>query len=190
MTGNPDDAPHLLASIGKSLDEAGAKWAVIGAMAVAYHGWIRASLDADALLSLRGTALDIDQLAEKLRREGRQVDLRMGEPGDPLGYVLRIRDGSGNQADLIGGIRKLDGGFWDRVVAQEWDGMPLRIASLEDLIALKLYAGGPKDLEDAEGVMRVQAGRLDNDLLRRLCKGFGTRAAKACERLLAKTGQA
>ena len=58
------------------------------------------------------------------------------------------------------------------------------------MVALKLYAGGPRDLEDAEGVMRVQAGRLDLALLRRLCKGFGARAAKACERLLVKTGQA
>ncbi len=68
--------------------------------------------------------------------------------------------------------------------------MKLRFASAEDLIALKLFAGGPKDLDDAEGVIRVQASRLDLPLLRKLCKGFGARAAKACERLLAKAGQA
>lgn len=181
------DSPHLLAAIGKVLDEAGAKWAVIGAMAVAYHGWVRASLDADALLSLRGSTLDIDQLAERLRSKGFQAEARMGDPGDPLGFVLRIADEAGNQADLIGGIRKLESAFWNRVIEESWEGMHLRIASAEDLIALKLFAGGPKDLEDAEGVLRVQAGKLDLELVRKLCKGFGARAAKACERLLAKT---
>lgn len=144
-------------------------------------------MDADALLSLRGSTFDIDQLAERLRSNGFQTELRMGEPGDPLGFVVRIKDEAGNQADLIGGIRKLESVFWDRVIEESWDGMRLRIASAEDLIALKLYAGGPKDLEDAEGVLRVQAGRLDLDLIRKLCKGFGARSAKACERLLAKT---
>lgn len=131
------DSPHLLAAIGKILDEAGAKWAVIGAMAIAYHGWVRASLDADALLSLRGSAFDIDQLAEKLRSEGFQAEVRMGDAGDPLGFVLRIMDEAGNQADLIGGIRKLDPVFWNRVIEEKWDGMHLRISSAEDLIALK-----------------------------------------------------
>jgi len=111
----------------------------------------------------------------------------MGDAGDPLGFVLRIMDEAGNQADLIGGIRKLDSVFWNRVIEEKWDGMHLRISSAEDLIALKLFAGGPKDLEDAEGVLRVQAGRLDLDLIRKLCKSFGARAGKACEALLAKT---
>jgi hypothetical protein len=190
MTDKASDAPHLLASLGKVLDGSGAKWAVIGAMAVAYHGWVRASLDADAMLSLRGSALDIERLADRIRSMGLQPEIRMGEPGDPLGFVLRVQDGDGNQADLIGGIRKLDPGFWDRVIRQEWRGALFSFASAEDLIALKLFAGGPKDLEDAEGVIRVQAGRLDSALLRKLCKGFGARAAKACERLLAKAGQA
>jgi hypothetical protein len=189
VTDNSGDAPHLLAAIGKALEEAGVKWAVIGAMAVAYHGWVRASLDADALLSLRGSSLDLDQLSDMLRSRGWRVETRMGEPGDPLGFVLRVHDEAGNQADLIGGIRKLDPGFWERVVGEDWQGARLRVSSAEDLIALKLYAGGPKDLEDAEGVIRVQSGRLDLALLRRLCKGFGARVSKSCERLLAKAGQ-
>lgn len=139
------------------------------------------------MLSLRGSTLVIDQLAERLRSKGFQAEARMGEPGDPLGFVLRIIDDAGNQADLIGGIRKLDSAFWSRVIEETLDGMRLRISSVEDLIALKLYAGGPKELEDAEGVLRVQAGHLDLDLIRKLCKGFGARAGKACERLLAKT---
>jgi predicted nucleotidyltransferase len=182
--------PRLLDQVGRILDAYGARWAAIGALAVAYHGPIRASFDADALISLKGSRVDLDQLAARLRETGWKVDVREGEPGDPLGFVVRILDRAGNQVDLIGGIRKLDPEFFGRATRTTVDGMKLRFASAEDLIALKLFAGGPKDLEDAEGVIRVQAGRLDTALLRRLCKGFGARAAKACERLLGKAGQA
>ena len=180
------DPSRLLSRIGSILDEAGADWAVIGAMAVAYHGWVRASLDADALISLKKSSLDIDQLGERLRKEGWNVEVRMGEPGDPLGFVVRIRDSHGNQADLIGGIRKLDPGFFDRIQREEWDGAALKFASTEDLLALKFYAGGPKDLEDAEGILKVRAGSMDHSLVSGLSKPFGRNAAEVCERLLAK----
>lgn len=184
------NSPRLLDEVGRILDEYGARWAAIGALAVAYHGPIRASYDADALISLKGSRIDLDRLAGQLRRSGWKVDVREGEPGDPLGFVVRIADKAGNQVDLIGGIRKLDPDFFGRATRTAVDGMKLRFASAEDLIALKLFAGGPKDLEDAEGVIRVQGGKLDLALLRKLCKGFGSRAAKSCERLLAKAAQA
>lgn len=155
-------------------------------MAVAYHGWVRASLDADALISLKKASIDLDQLADRLRTHGWIAEVRMGEPGDPLGFVIRIKDSHGNQADLIGGIRKLDSAFFDRILREEWDGTQLKFASTEDLLALKFYAGGPKDLEDAEGILKVRVGSIDKELVSKLAKSFGRRAADACERLLAK----
>lgn len=184
------NSPRLLDQVGRILDALGAPWAAIGALAVAYHGPIRASYDADALISLKGSSVDLGQLGDYLRESGWKVDVREGEQGDPLGFVVRILDKAGNQVDLIGGIRKLDPDFFGRARRTTVEGMKLRFASAEDLIALKLFAGGPKDLEDAEGVIRVQAGRLDSALLRKLCKGFGARVAKSCERVLAKAGQA
>lgn len=103
-----------------------------------------------------------------------------------MGFVVRIKDSHGNQADLIGGIRKLDSGFFDRILSEEWDGTRLKFASTEDLLALKFYAGGPKDLEDAEGILKVRAGSIDKELLSKLSKAFGRRAAEACERVLGK----
>lgn len=180
----PGSSPRLLDGIGRLLDGKHVRWATIGALAVAYHGLYRASLDADALISLKGADLDLDGLAEILRSRGLSVDVRMGEEGDPLGFVLRITDGHANQVDLIGGIPRLDPGFFQRSTEDAFDGMRFRMASPEDLIALKVYAGGPKDLEDAKGVLEVQEGGIDNELLIRLCKRFGSESEAICRKLL------
>ena len=101
-----------------------------------------------------------------------------------MGFVQRIMDGAGNQVDLIGGIRRLDPGFFQRAFEDEFDGLKLRIASPEDLIALKIFAGGPQDIEDAQGVLEIQASAIDKDLLLNLCRHFGAAEEALCRKLL------
>ena len=177
-------SPQLLDHIGRILDARHVKWATIGALAVAYHGLVRASLDADALITLKDAGLDLDSLVGILREKGWTVDARMGEEGDPLGFVIRISDANGNQVDLIGGILRLDPGFFNRASENEFEGLKLRMVSPEDLIALKLFAGGPKDLEDAQGVLEIQQSSIDKDLLLSLCKRFGAAEEIRCRKLL------
>lgn len=128
--------------------------------------------------------MDIKSFLERLRSYGWDVEFREGEPGDPLGFVIRIRDRGGNQVDLIGGIRRLDPRFFERVIEAELNGLNLLISSPEDLIALKIHAGGPKDLEDAKGVLEVLDSAIDRSLLLSLCHRFGHEEEKRCKRLL------
>lgn len=176
--------PELLAQVGRILNAEGVRWAVIGALAVAYHGWIRASLDADALITLRDAKGNLDALVGKLRERGWQVESRMGDEDDPLGFVVRIVDASGNQVDLIGGIRRLDPDFFARSIEDDSEGMALRISSPEDLIALKIFAGGPKDMEDARGLVDMLGTSLDKDLVLTLCRRFGTEEEARGKKLL------
>ena len=179
-----NSSPKMLDRIGRILDANRINWATIGALAVAYHGVYRASLDADALISLKGAPIDLEGLAYLISTSGLSVETRMGEVGDPLGFVVRITDGDSNQVDLIGGIRRLDTGFFDRTIADEFDGLKLRVASPEDLIALKVFAGGPQDLIDAKGVLEVQGAHIDKDLVLSLCKRFGAGYETKCRKLL------
>ncbi|MEO6096401.1 MAG: nucleotidyltransferase [Fibrobacteria bacterium] len=174
--------PEMLDRVGRILDASAVQWATIGALAVAYHGFVRASLDADALISMRGSGMDLDALAQLLIRDGFTVKVSMGEDDDPLGFVVRILDTEGNQVDLIGGIKRLDPAFFDRALVDEFDGMKLRFASKEDLIALKVFAGGPKDIEDIKGILEVQGDAIAKDLALSLCRRFG----KAAEELFGK----
>lgn len=177
-------AAELLHRVGQVLGDSCIPWATIGALAVAYHGWVRASLDADALITLRDSGIDTAILTERLRNRGWKVELREGDAEDPLGFVFRIQDEAGNQVDLIGGIRGLDPAFFQRALETEFNGLHLHVASPEDLIALKVFAGGPKDLEDAAGILDVMGSSINQALLIKLCRKFGPEEAKRCSGLL------
>jgi predicted nucleotidyltransferase len=176
-------SPQMLDQVGRILEDHHLDWAAIGGMAVAYHGVFGAGLEADALISLEDTGMDMDALARILSAQGWSVDTRMGEAGDPLEFVLRVTDGNANQVNLIGGIARLNPDFFKRSIEDEIDGMKLRFATPEDLIALKIYAGGPQDLEDVKGILAVQEGAIDKGLILSLCRRFGASAVINCNKL-------
>jgi len=63
-------------------------------------------------------------------------------------------------------------------------GSPLRFIGREDFIAMKVYAGGPVDLQDAENAIATRPDTLDLELVRRLAGRFGH--GESLERLLGK----
>ena len=54
----------------------------------------------------------------------------------------------------------------------------------EDFVAMKIFAGSPKDLDDAAGVLKVSGKRINRTLLRELVRNYGRRASRALESLL------
>jgi hypothetical protein len=91
---------------------------------------------------------------------------------DPVPAVLVIKDSHGNRVDLLGGIRGLEAAAFSRTITVPFQGKSLRVIGLEDLIAMKVFAGAPKDLNDAGAAIQVAGDALDLDL-RRLAKGYG-----------------
>jgi hypothetical protein len=181
---DPDSNPlRLLHEVGRILDREGVSWAAIGALAVAYHGFVRASLDADAIVTFKGSRTDLERLGSSLRAQGWKVDVRKGEPGDPLGYVIRILDAGENQVDLIGGISRMDSTLFDRAITDELEGRSMRIVSPEDLIALKVFAGSAQDLADAAAVVEIQGDALNRNLIHDLCGRFGPEEKKRAQKL-------
>ena len=59
-----------------------------------------------------------------------------------------------------------------RALLVELGGAMVPFATAEDLIIHKLFAGRPRDIEDAEGVVRRKGGELDWDYLRRWVADF------------------
>jgi hypothetical protein len=179
----PGQSLNLLLDVVALLDAQGIAYGVVGALAASVYGSIRATTDADALVSL--TASRLASLKKLLRKKGLTAKLHRGDPEDPIPSLLAIGDRHGNRVDLLGGLRGLDPEAFVRTIAVPFAGTTLRIIGREDFIAMKCFAGGPQDIADAEEALRASDPQIDLDLLRRVTRRFGRPAADALERLLA-----
>jgi hypothetical protein len=157
-------------------------YAVIGAMAASIYGAVRASMDADAVISL-GSTKPAD-LARVFEADGFQTDLRLGGEDDPIPAVLQLTDRFKNRVDLLVGIRGLDREAFSRTIEVQLQGASVRVIALEDFIAMKTFAGGPQDMSDARNAIAAARESLNLVLVRRLAKRFGRDAADALESLL------
>jgi hypothetical protein len=70
------------------------------------------------------------------------------------------------------------------VVEVPFQGEKLRFIGREDFIAMKAFAGGPMDIVDATRAIAAAGSSLDEALLRRLGKQYGSDALQVIDRLL------
>ena len=96
----PSQSPLLLLDVIETLDRLGVSYAVVGALAAAYHGVVRASRDADAVISAPSS--EIPALVEALQKAGLQVHLSPSAADDPIRQVLGVLDNYDNRVDQIG----------------------------------------------------------------------------------------
>ena len=92
----------------------------------------------------------------------------MADIHDPISGVVVLEDPYHNRMDLILGIRGMDPNALRRCVNAALLDSSVRIIAAEDLIAMKIFAGGTQDLEDVRGIFHV-SGR-DMNLLRNLAR--------------------
>ena len=176
-TKGPGEAGELLLDVVAVLTGAGVAYAVVGAMAAAVHGVIRASVDADVVLATDLARLR--ELAEKFADAGFVTQLQEGAPKDPITAVLTLSDSHGNRVDALAGLRGLEAEAFSRAVTVCFQGETLRVIGLEDFIAMKLFAGGPTHRADARAAIRSAGAALDRPLLRRLADSYGPGTQRA-----------
>jgi predicted nucleotidyltransferase len=173
----------LLVDAVQVLRAAQVDYVIIGAMAASVHGVIRASRDADALLSITVSALP--DLERSFRAAGFKTELRRGDMDDPISAVLTLHDEFENRVDLLVGIRGFDPQAFSRAIDVPLDGAPLRFVCLEDFVAMKLFAGSPQDVSDATTALEVATELLDVNLLRQLSRRYGADTTRSLENVLA-----
>jgi hypothetical protein len=147
----------LADEIRSTLDAAGIRHALIGALALAAYGVSRATVDLD-LFTTDSSCLVPDFWTE-LRSRGVEVDVRKGDPADPLAGVVRFQAPGESAIDLVVGKHTWQTKLIDRA---EPIGGTL-VVGAADLVLLKLYAGG---LQDAWDVQQLLARPFREDLIR------------------------
>ncbi len=147
---------------------------VIGAAALAAFEYIRQTdgLDLGVVADLK----KMRELVDSLRAEGFTSEFREPDGNDPLGGVIDVTGPFGlvqiiSYADRFPIVIE-DALRESTMVVRE--GSPLCLPPLPQLIALKLYAGGPKSRNDIIEVLNRNPG-VDLDDIRATCKKYRLR---------------
>ncbi|HEX4354700.1 MAG TPA: nucleotidyltransferase [Polyangiales bacterium] len=140
----------LLARVVHVLEEKQIGFALIGAAAMAARGVSRSTYDTD-LFSVGPRVLD-DSMWQALAVDGIDVDVRHGDDEDPLLGVVRFMQ-SDQVIDLVVGRSAWQMDVIGRATPTQVFSLKLPIATVEDLILLKLYAGGTQDRWDIQQLL-------------------------------------
>lgn len=160
------------------LRDAGIDAAVIGAMALAVHRYVRATRDFD-LATYTDPFNKLPGVRQEAVKAGFEAELRQPDPDDPLGGVLEITGRGFKPVQVVNFLNPLSvrGTTLGKEAIEDAksgliEGSSMRVVSLRYLIALKLYAGGPRNRNDViELIERHQP--LDPAPIREVCARHG-----------------
>lgn len=144
---------------------------LIGGQAVLVHGEPRLTQDIDVTLGVDPSRLDdIVAVCDELRLEVLPEDV---EEFVRVTFVLPARHArSGIRLDLIFSTTPYEAQAIGRAVLVQVKGVEVPFASAEDLVIHKLFAGRPRDIEDAVGVVQRKGADLDWDYMEFWVKQF------------------
>jgi hypothetical protein len=165
-------------------------YALIGGLSLAAWGVVRATQDIDFLVDSEPSPISVLKLRTELKsfleRQRCHVEWRVGDYDDPVPLLLRIelpRAYGGLGADILWAHKRWQREALARSITIKLSNQRVQILHPEDLILMKLDAGGPQDLADVEGLLadppaelklarlketagRLRLGRLLNKCLR------------------------
>jgi hypothetical protein len=165
------DFGELIARLARALRERELPFMLIGGQAVLVHGEPRLTQDIDITLGVPPTRLS-DALAAC------EAASLSPLPQDVAGFVrdtfvLPAADAeTGIRVDLVFSTTPYEAEAIERAVYIDVGTVPVPFASAEDLILHKLFAGRPRDLEDAAGVVRRKGRKLDWQHIRKWAREF------------------
>jgi hypothetical protein len=149
----PSDFKELLEEFARE----GVEHAVIGGYAFAFHAEPRATKDLDVLLG--GSKENLERAARALARYGAPPNVVEATGNLAETEVVYL----GRPPLRVDLLRTIDGVSGAQVlrnaVSANWDGLPIRVIALDDLLANKRAAGRPQDLADVLKLERVRAKR-------------------------------
>ncbi|MBI3010205.1 MAG: hypothetical protein HYY57_04400 [Candidatus Omnitrophica bacterium] len=184
----PGQSALLLLDVIDILDKLHIPYAIVGAFAASFYGVVRASMDADAIISLQAPRADVQVLMDELRKVSLSCVYRKGDLDDPIGAVLNIEDNFQNRVDLLMSIHGMTDAVFSRTVETEFMNARIRLIGVEDFIAMKIFAGSSKDLSDVVGVLEVSFKRINLPLLEELVRRYGKDALRKLQSLLKERG--
>ena len=161
----PSTASQLLAALAQHLDKRGIPYMIIGGQAVLVYGEPRVTRDIDVTVGLTpdrfreippmAEAVGLTPLVDNPEAFSRQNFVA------PYGHNL-----TGLRVDVIFSFTPYEQEALRRVRSIPVGGVHVRFASPEDVVIHKIFAGRPRDLEDARGIL-AKNPTIDQGYVRR-----------------------
>jgi hypothetical protein len=158
----------LLIRIARELTGAGLSYMIIGGQAVLLYGTPRLTRDIDVTLGV-----SVDEMERVLNAVGAMgLEIIPTDVGAFVErtFVLPAKDSStGIRVDLIFSFTPYERQAIERARPIFFDDTAVMFASLEDVIIHKIFAGRPRDLEDAAAIL-VKNPDFDRDYIQKWLK--------------------
>ena len=152
---------------------------MIGAIALAFHGYARATQDVDIATHVDPRTV-LRDIARALQRQGYTTRLIFPDPDDPLGGVLTVTGDDFDAVQIVNfynpwTVSSNPGESSIQSAAAYIPGYDLPVVDVPHLIALKLYAGGPRNRSDV--LELIERNRdISRSEIRRVCERFNLAA--------------
>jgi hypothetical protein len=167
MANEPLQLPPLLIdatlTLAASLEQYQVRYALIGGLAAGYRTHPRFTRDSDFLLDI--PQLVLPKLLEDLERRGFEFDT-LATIREWTQHHMGVLSFHGIRIDWLKPVIPAYAHIVDRATEETWLGQPIRIASAEGLILLKLLAFRPQDQADIATLVAANRDTLDLDWIR------------------------
>lgn len=158
------DLPLVAAGISRDLAAEGIQHAVSGAIAMAAHGFVRATRDIDILVVV--PALRLPAALEVVRRHGFAGEDRALLESLRTRFVAEMRAGPAT-VEILVPVLPYHHEVFRRAVRIETGGVAVPFVTPEDLVVLKMLWLRDKDRADVRALLAARKGSLDAAYVRR-----------------------
>lgn len=166
----------LIKRIATELSRRDVPYMIIGGQAVLFYGEPRLTKDVDITIGLGVEELPLMKEAAKAL----SLSIKADDAFIRDTMVLPVEDTkAGIRIDFIFSITPFEREAIARAREVKFDGVTVRIASLEDLVLHKMVAGRARDIEDVRSILLKNPG-YDRDHIRRWLSEFDQAAGGDC----------
>ncbi len=183
-----DSLPEAVARLARFAEACGRPYTLVGGAAIIARVFVRATKDVDLLMSCGAAdALSLLKIAERCGYSWEPAD---EEDFEEAG-LLRLW-GPPSRREGLGLDLMLTSSAFDEEVVRRGTlvdvlGHPVRVATIEDLLLMKLDANRPVDLEDVIAIKDGCAATLDRTYLQSQADALGAEVRRRLDLLLGAT---